>query len=514
MHLILHLYSSYPDLCSVFQSYSTPNNRRSLRAGDFIVGGWVGDDPWEQRVPFQGLDFLDYGYLSCIKTGVNGPCDSPGQRSVNTKPDSALFNGAACVRFVIGGDKCNAADWNPEFYANNDWGCGVDVDNECEMTAEQISQQFNAVKNAGKSTMYTFLHDKTDLLKDLTVKPDHYAVMSFYGANWCRQSGVPAGCVMGPGDKSYEESVPQIIDNILNQIGAGNSKQLLLGLHANGIDEKTVDDWCRFIREKNLGGVMITFIHSMNEALFDRLKNCLAAPAPAPGKGNVCIAGDTRFHVTDLVGTTFEKQLDQLAVGEKIVGIDESKVKVNNCEVVSVFEMGNYEVFGNYTPDHYMLPSNAADKLVAHGQTGGARNFTTHQLLTTCPVAVDESGKISSTSICGSVMTKGSGPLPWKTYLDVHSALLTLIQATGITSITALKSRSSAQEHLLGLCTYGLLCSMTGMCDIYEEMMLNFVNAELTDDAKAKAYAAFPDLGDASSPKSCSFALYNKVSCD
>jgi hypothetical protein len=55
---------------------------------------------------------------------------------------------------------------------------------------------------------------------------------------------------------------------------------LLLGLHANGIDEKTVDDWCRFIREKNLGGVMITFIHDMNEALFDRLKICLAAPAP------------------------------------------------------------------------------------------------------------------------------------------------------------------------------------------------------------------------------------------
>jgi hypothetical protein len=68
----------------------------------YKIGGWIEDDFWGAQIPFANLDFLNYGYLTCIQAVNNGPCTSLGQLSPANKPSSGLTNGARCVQFTIG----------------------------------------------------------------------------------------------------------------------------------------------------------------------------------------------------------------------------------------------------------------------------------------------------------------------------------------------------------------------------------------------------------------------------
>ena len=135
-------------------------------------------------VYFSNLDFLNYGYLTCIHTLQNGPCGSPGARSAYGGPPAGT-NGAKCVKFTIGGDGCSASGWDANTVAaaaqQHGW-CGVDVDNECTppMSTTEESAQFQATKNSGVTSMFSIL--RPDKVIGITVNPDYFATLTFWGA--------------------------------------------------------------------------------------------------------------------------------------------------------------------------------------------------------------------------------------------------------------------------------------------------------------------------------------------
>lgn len=107
-----------------------------------------------------------------------------------------------------------------------------------------------------------------------------------------------------------------------------------------------------------------------------------------------CIAGTTGFtKVLNNVETVM--QLQDLQVSDHIKGIDEDKNPAGNCEVAVLSKIGRGVVYGNYTRDHYNLDD--ADKdLVQHGEIGLAPEgdvTDVYQVLSSCPLTLDESGK-------------------------------------------------------------------------------------------------------------------------
>jgi hypothetical protein len=266
----------------------------------YKFGGWVGDDDWGVQIPFANLDFLNYGYLTCIQTLQNGPCGSPGIRAASDGPPGGT-NGAECVKFTIGGASCSTSGWNPNTVVSavTQYGwCGVDVDNECSMTAIQMNAQFQAANNAGVTSMFSVLGPSQ--LQGLTISgPQYYATLTFWGAEWCSASNPAPGCVeYNPG--GYEQQLPAFIQGVL---GYGvPSRNLLLGLHSQGIDSSTIQFWCDQIISNNLGGVMISFITTMDTTLFQELQTCLGStpPGPTPGCNVYAVqSGDTCWQIAE-----------------------------------------------------------------------------------------------------------------------------------------------------------------------------------------------------------------------
>merc|ERR1711957_1081065 len=98
-------------------------------------------------------------------------------------------------------------------------------------------------------------------------------------------------------------------------------------------------------------------------------------------------------------------------------GTDENMNHADECEVVSVSSKGNSTVFGNYTENHYILNSGAAD-ITVHGNQGDESTEQVFQILSSCPLVTDESGKRSTFSICGEALYN-LDPMPWSVYLKI-----------------------------------------------------------------------------------------------
>jgi hypothetical protein len=260
---------------------STPDNGPPEGSSyTYKMGGWVGDDSWGVEIPFANLDFLNYGYLTCIQTLKNGSCSQPGIRSASQGPPQGT-NGAKCVKFTIGGDGCSTSGWNYDYVVNSvkqyGW-CGVDVDNECSMTASQMSAQFQAANSGGVTSMFSVLGP--DQLNGLTVSPEYYATLTFWGDEWCSDTNPAPNCSPWSGSGGYEKQIPIFIQGVLSH--GVPSRSVLLGLHAKGINSATIDFWCQQIIDNSLGGVMISFINDMDPTLFQQLQTCLNSSPPAP----------------------------------------------------------------------------------------------------------------------------------------------------------------------------------------------------------------------------------------
>lgn len=247
--------------------------------GNRVLGGWVGDEGWDTPLPsFMGrLDYLNLGYITCIETLRNGTCDSPGRRNAYDGPPAALTGAASKISYVLGGDGCNTAGWNNGNIvkaANTGWD-GVDIDNECGMTIEQINGAIGSVQQAGKSTVVTYLTDVSKAwLGQVNPKPDYYAAMAFWGSEFCSTTDPAPGCAGGP-DGGYENFLPVMLKDTLAAVGADNSRKVILGLHPKGSNSATVSYWCKMVKDYNLGGVFVTFIESMPEDLYNDLRQCL-----------------------------------------------------------------------------------------------------------------------------------------------------------------------------------------------------------------------------------------------
>ena len=280
-------------------------------SNSYKMGGWVDDNNWTTFVPFPNLDFLNYGYLTCIQTLTNGPCGQPGQRAAYDGPQLDYINGAQTVSFTIGGAQCNANNWSQKQVVNAvkkyNWD-GVGVDNECQMTAKDISNQFKRTANNNQASMYSYLVDPIDSngspnLSDLSHMPDYFASLTFWGSEYCSDGShtTAPGCAPGSAsDGGYETLVPDAISSSLQQIKqiGGNSRMMLLGLHAIGIDSDAVNFWCNQITSNNLGGVMISYITEMDTTLFAQLKNCLESGGSTPGCNEYTVqSGDSCYNI-------------------------------------------------------------------------------------------------------------------------------------------------------------------------------------------------------------------------
>ena len=143
--------------CNCLKSFGNKDRPCRITYGSsnkYLIGGWVGDDDWKTDIPFASLDFLNYGYLTCLQTLNNGSCESPGIRSASHPPAT---NKAKCIQFTIGGAGCSTNGWDTtsvvDSVQNNNW-CGVDVDNECKMSAVDLSSQFVAAHNANVKSIH------------------------------------------------------------------------------------------------------------------------------------------------------------------------------------------------------------------------------------------------------------------------------------------------------------------------------------------------------------------------
>lgn len=224
-------------------------------------------------------------------------------------------------------------------------------------------------------------------------------------------------------------------------------------------------------------------------------------------KSAKCMAGQTGFTKVDTSGSSKSStitRLDNLQVGDTIHGLDKNKSKNKACEIVSLTSVGDRTVYGNYTEDHFILSKEDPGTLVAHGEADQTEEFTTvYQVLSTCPVVTDETGKESTFSICSKYLAV-DGNWPWSSYLRIHEILLRLVLETGVRTISSFYDIDKATEYLPTLCMSGLVCSESGDCDEFEAAFRIFVQQEIVPDKIDQVMAAFPSIGEASSKGSVS----------
>jgi len=221
--------------------------------------------------------------------------------------------------------------------------------------------------------------------------------------------------------------------------------------------------------------------------------------------GKACIAGQTGFKKVkpDTKQPTITR-LDNLQVGDTIHGMDNNKAKNEECKVLSLTSSGNRTVYGNYTSDHYNLPQDGLNSVVAHGETGETGEpVTVYQVLSTCPVVTDETGKATTFSLCVKNLSK-DGALPWSSYIRIHATVLKLVTTTGVHDLSAFFDVDRAAGYLDDLCASALACSESADCDEFESKMNVFISQEIVPEKRGKVMAAFPQMGEASSKGSIS----------
>ena len=87
--------------------------------------------------------------------------------------------------------------------------------------------------------------------------------------------------------------------------------------------------------------------------------------------------------------------------------------------------------------------------------------------------------------------------------------MLSLIKATGLTSLTASNDINDATGHLPSLCASGLTYAESGECDDFKVSMVGFVNSEHVPEVQDNVHPVFPQLGVTSKEDSISFMASN-----
>ena len=230
--------------------------------------------------------------------------------------------------------------------------------------------------------------------------------------------------------------------------------------------------------------------------------------------GGSCMSGNTgTFKATPVENSTggFKRTVaivKELAVGDTIEGLDADK-RPALCTVEAIGQFGHGALYGNYTEDHFMLDP-ATGNIMQHGAVGNRTMEDKYDVMTSCPVALDEAGS-GFTPMDGDFCGKNTSKMGWSDYLLIHASMLRIVRATGAywLSASAYRDFDSVMQHGPELCAAMLACAGAGAeCNELERISALFINSDyLTDDARNATMKGMPGLGEVGAPGSVSFVV-------
>ena len=198
----------------------------------------------------------------------------------------------------------------------------------------------------------------------------------------------------------------------------------------------------------------------------------------------------------------------ELVVGDKIEGLDADKQPAL-CTVEAVGMFGHGALYGNYTEDHFVLDP-ATGNVMQHGAVGKRTVEDKYEVLTSCPVGLDEAGT-GFTPMDGDFCGKSTSEMSWSDYLLIHASMLRIVRATGgyWFSASAYSDFASVVKHGPELCAAMLACAGDDIkCDELERISTLFVDNFLADDAREATLKWMPrSKGEVGAPGSVSFVV-------
>jgi len=198
----------------------------------------------------------------------------------------------------------------------------------------------------------------------------------------------------------------------------------------------------------------------------------------------------------------------ELAVGDTIEGLDADK-RPALCTVEAIGQFGHGVLYGNYTKDHFVLDP-ATGNVTQHGAVGSRTVEDKYEVMTSCPVGLDEAGG-GFTPMDGDFCGKNTSKMGWSDYLLIHASMLRIVRATGgyWFSASAYSDFDSVVQHGPELCAAMLACAGAGTeCNELERISALFIDSYyLTDDAGNATMKGMPGLGKVGAPGSVSFVV-------
>jgi len=197
----------------------------------------------------------------------------------------------------------------------------------------------------------------------------------------------------------------------------------------------------------------------------------------------------------------------ELKVGDTIEGLDADKQPAL-CTVEAVGQFGHGALYGNYTEDHFVLDP-ATGSVKQHGAVGNRTVEDRYDVMTSCPVGLDEAGT-GFTPMDGGFCGERTAEMDWSDYLLIHASMLRIVRATGgyWFSASAYTDMDAVMQHGPELCAAMLACAGEGAeCAELETIAEQFIDHYLTADARGAAHTGMPGLGKVGAPGSASFVV-------
>jgi len=132
-----------------------------------------------------------------------------------------------------------------------------------------------------------------------------------------------------------------------------------------------------------------------------------------------------------------------------------------------------------------------------HGASGIVEEGDKYNVLTSCPLAIDEAGTAFTpidSDFCGIYKSD----MKWEDYVALHSAILAIVRESGgfWFSKDVYSDPKSMLEYAPVVCETMLKCARPEHdCEDFERAGTTFIDTFLTGEAKDKARTAFPALG-------------------
>jgi len=152
----------------------------------------------------------------------------------------------------------------------------------------------------------------------------------------------------------------------------------------------------------------------------------------------------------------------------------------------------------------------ATGNVVQHGAVGKRTVEDKYEVMTSCPVALDEAGT-GFTPMDGDFCGKSTSEMSWSDYLLIHASMLRIVRATGgyWFSASAYSDFESVVKQGPKLCAAMLACAGGRFeCNELERISTLFVDNYLSKDAREATLKSMPrSKGGVGAPGSVSFVV-------